>query len=305
MGEGRRWGKIDIILRDVLKRMTRPESVLTWVVVAVFVAAGAVLYLIAGDELLRDHLEGASSTISVAGSTTVLPLAVACAAEFHKGQRDAVVTVAGGGTDAGIEELAAGKIDIAMASRKVGEGEMEGLGASFEEHPIALDGVAIVVSRPIFEAGVDELSRHQVSAIYSGDVASWKELGGPDLEIVAVSRSHGSGTGEIFSERVATPGVSIYLDSGADVERYVARSDRAIGYIGLNLAFDEELGVIAYEGVVPSAASVRDGSYPLARTLYMYTLGEADPEEVAFLEFVTGEGGRSIAEDLGFVPISA
>lgn len=148
------------------------------------------------------------------------------------------------------------------------------------------------------------MSQDQLRAIYAGEIKSWKEIGGPDREIIAVSRSPGSGTGEIFSERVATPGSAVYRDSSAEVENYVAGSDRAIGYLGLNLVRDEDLGVVAYEGVVPSAETVKDGSYPLARTLYMYTEGDPDENERAYLDFVTGERGQTIAEELGFVPVS-
>ncbi|HPJ30383.1 MAG TPA: phosphate ABC transporter substrate-binding protein [Methanothrix sp.] len=285
--------------------MTRPESFLTWVVVAIFASAAAVLYIVeVEDPSLRDSGGEAASTLSVAGSTTVLPFAQACAHEFKPEDGGIVVNVTGGGTDAGLARLAAGTINIAMASRKVGDAEMEALGARLSEYPVARDGISIVVSRPIRDAGVDGLSSDQLAAIYTGGIANWKELGGPDREIVAVSRSPGSGTGEIFSERVATPGALVYLESGSEVEEYVAGSDRAIGYLGLSLARDEDLGIVAYEGVVPSAATVWDGTYPLARTLYMYTRGKPDDDEMAFLDFVTGERGQAIAEDLGFVPIS-
>ena len=283
----------------------RPESVMTWVVVAIFASAAAVLYIVGvEDPTLRDSGGEAASTLSVAGSTTVLPFAEACAREFNREDGGIVVNVTDGGTDAGLALLAAGKIDIAMASRRVGDSEMEALGGRLSEHPIARDGISIVVSRAIRDAGVVDLSSDQLSAIYAGSIANWKELGGPDREIVAVSRSHGSGTGEIFSERVATPGASVYLESSSEVEEYVAESDGAIGYLGLNLARDDDLGIVAYEGVVPSAATISDGSYPLTRTLYMYTWGEPDGNEMAFLEFVTGERGQAISEDLGFVPIS-
>jgi len=286
--------------------MMRPESVMTWIVVAIFVAAGAVFYIIGGDELaLRYSSGGEASNLSVAGSTTVLPFAEACAREFNREQMDVIATVAGGGTDAGLRRLAAGTADIAMTSRRVGNSEMEAPGGHLAEHPIARDAVSIVVSPSLREAGIDDLSQEQLRAIYSGEIKSWEELGGPDREIVAVSRSPGSGTGEIFSERVATPGVSVYRDSSAEVEEYVAGSDRAIGYLGLNIAQDEGLATIAYEGVVPSMETVKDGSYPLSRTLYMYTWGEPDDDERAFLEFVTGERGQAIAEELGFVPVSA
>lgn len=285
--------------------MAKPESVMTWVVVAIFVTAAAVFYLMGGEELaLRDSSGEAALTLSVAGSTTVLPLAEACALEFNRGQKDVVVNVTGGGSDAGIKRLAAGLADIAMTSRKVDDSEMEALGGQLTEHRIAQDAVSIVVSPSIREAGIDDLSQDQLRAIYTGEIKSWKELGGPDREIIAVSRSPGSGTGEIFSERVATPGAAVYRDSSAEVESYVAGSDRAIGYLGLNLARDEGLGVVAYEGVVPSAETVKDGSYPLARTLYMYTLGEPNENERAFLNFVLGERGQAIAGELGFVPVS-
>ena len=279
--------------------MARPESVMTWIVVAIFVAAGAIFYIMGGEELaLRDSNGGEASNVSVAGSTTVLPLAEACAREFNLGQKNVVVNVEGGGTDAGLRRLAAGTADIAMASRRVDAVEMEALGGNLAEHPIARDAVSIVVSPSIRESGIDDLSHDQLRAIYSGEITSWKELGGPDREIIAVSRSPGSGTGEIFSERVATPGVSVYRESSFEVEEFVAGSDRAIGYLGLNLAQDEDDATIAYEGVMPSAKTVKDGSYPLSRTLYMYTEAEPDGDERAFLELVTGERGQAIAEEL-------
>ena len=285
--------------------MMRPESIMTLVVVFVFMGAALVLFIIDGEDLVPvGRSSGESPALLVAGSSTILPFAEVCAQEFNKGDRDLSVRVSGGGTDAGISLLEAGEIDIAMASRKVSESEMERLDYHLEEHPIALDAVSIVVSRPIWDAGIDRLSHEQLSAIYSGGISNWKDLGGPDRGIVVVSRSPGSGTGEIFSEKVATPGVSVYMETSEEVERYLAGSDRAIGYLGLNLASDDYLGIVAYEGTVPSAETVRDGSYPLARTLYMYTWGEPDEGERAYLEFVTGKEGQAIAERVGFLPIS-
>jgi len=283
----------------------KPESVITWIVVAIFVAAGAVFYIIEGEDLaLGDSSRGEVSNLSVAGSTTVLPFAEACAQEFNRVQKDVVVYVAGGGTDAGLRLVAAGTADIAMTSRKVGDSEKETLGGKLAEHRIARDAISIVVSPSIREAGIDDLSSDQLRAIYSGEIENWRELGGPDRDIIAVSRSSGSGTGEIFSERVATPGAAVYRESSLEVEEFVAGSDGAIGYVGLNLARDEDVATIAYEGVTPSSETVKDGSYPLSRTLYMYTEGEPDDEERVFLEFVTGERGQAITEGMGFVPVS-
>ena len=77
----------------------------------------------------------------------------------------------------------------------------------------------------------------------------------------------------------------------------------AIGYLGLNYIMDGALAAIAFEGVEPSVETIKDGSYPLARELYMVTYGEPTEDAQAFLDFVTGDDGQAIAEELGFVSI--
>lgn len=217
--------------------------------VSPLIACLAIVSIISFSGCIDEEKEGAptqdAAAVSVAGSTTVMPLVEACAEEFNKIQNMVRVSVTGGGTDAGLDRLAAGLAEIAMASRKVDAAEMGDLGGHLAEHPIARDAVSIVVSQLIREAGIDELSQDQLRAIYTGEITNWKELGGPDREIIAVSRSPGSGTCEIFNERVTTPGVAVYRESSAEVEKYIAGSDRVIGYLGLNLIQDEDLGVVA------------------------------------------------------------
>jgi len=131
------------------------------------------------------------------------------------------------------------------------------------------------------------------------------------LPTSAIAREAGAGTRDLFNEVVMggidhdTPGADWYRSGNGEVWAMIASSEGAIGYLSLNYSKDGVVRAIAYDGVVPSAETVRDESYPLATTLSIYTLGEADPNERAFLDFVTGDRGRSIAEDLDFFPISA
>ncbi|HPE64400.1 MAG TPA: phosphate ABC transporter substrate-binding protein [Methanothrix sp.] len=250
-----------------------------------------------------------AAAVTVAGSTTVMPLAEASAEEFNKVQSDVRVSVTGGGSGVGIKNVAEGLADIAMASRQVKPEEIAAYGDRFEEYLVAYDAIAVVVSQPIYEAGVTELSQQQVAAIYSGEVSNWKDLGGPDEPIYVAAREVGSGTRDTFNEMVMgsveaeTLGVTTYHGSNAEVKTAVTSSDKAIGYVGMNYIEGGALRAVAYDGVMPSKETVKDGSYPLSRSLNFYTFGDPGPDAETFIEFVLSDEGQKIVEESGFVPI--
>ncbi len=239
-----------------------------------------------------------------------MPLVEACAEEFNRIQNEVHVSVTGGGSGVGIKNAAEGLAEIAMASREVKPDEIAVYGDSFVEYLVAYDAIAVVVSQPIYEAGVTDLSQDEVAAIYSGEVANWMDVGGPDERIYVVAREVGSGTRDTFNEMVMgsaeaeTLGVTTYHGSNAEVKTAVTNSDKAIGYVGMNYVEGGALRAVAYDGVMPSAETIKDGSYPLARELYMVTYGEPSEDVSTFLDFVTGEDGQAIAEELGFVSIN-
>ena len=272
----------------------KSKSVVTGVLMAAFLLAA-----------------GGAAALSVSGSTTVLPFGVQCAEEFNAAQSAVQVSVTGGGSGVGIKNVAEGISDVAMASRPVKDSEKEAYpDEEFVEILVAYDAVCIAVSQAVYDAGVTELSAEEVRAIYTGEITSWAQLGGDDEEIYVLGREVGSGTRDTFNEMVMgsdkaeTPGVTTSHGSNAEVKTAITSSDSAIGYLGLNYVLDGDLGVIAYEGVEPSSETVKDMSYPLARELYMVTYGESSEESQAFLDFVTGEDGQAIAEELGFVSIT-
>lgn len=260
-----------------------------------------------------EEKEVASATeatdVTVAGSTTVMPLVEACAEEFNGIQNEVHVSVTGGGSGVGIKNAAEGLADIAMASRQVKPDEIASYGDKFEEFRVAYDAIAVVVSQPIYEADVIALSQQQVAAIYSGEIVNWNEVGGPEEKIYVVAREVGSGTRDTFngmvmgSEEAETPGVTTYHGSNAEVKTAVTNSDKAIGYVGMNYVEGGALRAVAYEGVMPSAETIKDGSYPLSRALNLYTFGEPSPAAEKFIDFVLSDEGQDIVEESGFVPV--
>ena len=249
-------------------------------------------------------------TVTVTGSTTVMPFVEICAEEFNMMGYDIAVSVAGvGGSGVGVKNVAMGSSDVGMISREVNPEEIEVYGDNFSEVLIAYDAICVAVSKSIYEAGVTSLGQDQVKAIYEGKITNWEDLGGPDRDIFVVARLQGSGTGDLFNELVMgdlateAPGVDVNVLSNAEMKTAITASDKAIGYLGLNYVQEGDLRSVAYEGILPSIESIENRTYPLSRSLHLITWNEPEESERAFLEFVLGDEGQKIAEDVGFVSV--
>lgn len=251
----------------------------------------------------------AKETVKVSGSTTVLPLAEGGAEAFNSAQSDYEAIVTGGGTGVGMKNVAEGTSQIAMASREVTAEEISGFGDNFEENLVGYDGIVIAVSKQIYDAGVTSLTKEQVKKIYSGEINNWEEVGGPDELMLVVAREQGSGTRDTFNEdimddkKAETPGVNTVAGSNAEIRTALTGSDKAIGYLGFSYAEDGAVGMITLDGVKPTAETIKDGSYELARKLYFYTFGDATAGAQAFIDFMVGDEGQKVAEEYGFVPL--
>ncbi len=248
-------------------------------------------------------------TVTITGSTTVMPLVEICAEEFNMLQKNVMVTVSGvGGSGVGIKNVASGFSDIGMSSREIRADEIELYGDNFSEYLIGYDAICIAVSKSIYYSGVTKLTRDQLRAIYNGNVTNWKELGGPGREIFAVARMVGSGTGDLFNEMVMgdlkteTLGADTYTQNNAEMKTAITKSDKAIGYLGFNYVQDGNLSAVAYGGVFPTTESIRSDTYPLSRPLYVMTWDEPDEGERDFIDFLLGDEGQSIVEEIGFLP---
>jgi phosphate transport system substrate-binding protein len=259
------------------------------------------------------------TTIENKGSDTMVNLALAWAEAYQKEHPEVNLSVTGGGSGTGIASLQNGTADIANASRSMKEEEADDLrakGLEPVEHIVARDAIAVIVN---LSNPVQELTLQQVSDIYSGKINNWTEVGGEDRPIVRLSRETNSGTHVYFLETVLRLGDSenqtlfstdtLLLPSSVGILSEVRDNPNAIGYDGLGYVTDEvkTVALAANPGeayILPSAETVNQDLYPVARDLYMYTAGEVSPEVQDYLDWIMGAAAQAIVQELGFVPIN-
>jgi len=262
-------------------------------------------------------LPGAAVSIQNKGSDTMVNLALAWAEAYGLLRPEVQIAVTGGGSGTGLAALINGTVDMANASRAIKGEEIEQAqanGIEPVEHVVAGDAIAVVVhpSNP-----VSALTIAQISAIFSGQITNWREVGGEDRPIVLLSRESNSGTHVFFLEEVVRRGKqddrtlfspdTLLMPSSEGISTEVRQNPNAIGYDGLGYVTpDQKMVAVGGEGsayVLPTVATVLDGSYPIARGLYIYTVGEPQGAIRAYLDWIQGPNGQTIVERLGFVPL--
>jgi len=256
------------------------------------------------------------------GSDTMVNLALAWAEQYQQDQPQAILSVSGGGSGTGIASLINKTTDIANASRKIKSEEIanaQANGIEPVEFVVARDAIAIIVNP---NNPISQLSLQQLSDIYSGKINNWQELGGEDRPIVRLSRETNSGTHVYFLEQVLRLGDkndktlfstdTLLLPSSEVIGAEIRSNPNAIGYDGLGYV-TPDMKVVAVTDirgedpvfVYPSAESVNDGTYPIARDLYMYTAGEPHGFIKTYLEWIFTPQAQDIVTRLGFVPVQA
>jgi phosphate transport system substrate-binding protein len=262
-------------------------------------------------------------TVRMTGSDTMVNLAQAWAEAFGKDRPAISIPVKGGGSGVGIADLCAGKIDIATASRGMKPDERElakkNTGREPKEFIVGSDALAIYANKanPIAVISIDQLAE-----IYGtgGTITMWKDLGidnpaCPSGKIVRISRQNSSGTYAYFKEAVLgkhrdyKQGYTAQSGS-SDLIALISKTPCAIGYSGMGYRDDRLVKVLNVSprrgepSVEPTVTSAQDGSYPISRPLYLYTLGEPSGPVQEFIQWILSDQGQQIVEDQGYVPIS-
>jgi phosphate transport system substrate-binding protein len=259
-----------------------------------------------------------SAYIENKGSDTMVNLALAWAEEYQSNHSEISVSVTGGGSGTGIAALINGTVDIANASRKIKTEELTSAQekqGQVNEFVVARDAIAVIVH---LQNPVDQLTIQQLSDIYSGKINNWQEVGGADLPIVRLSRETNSGTHVYFLEEVLRLGNSenktlfstdtLLLPSSEGITKELIYNEHAIGYDGLGYV-TPEVKVLAVardeQGpyVLPSAETVDQGLYPIARELYMYTSGSPTGAVKDYIDWLLTPDAQKIVTELGFIPI--
>ena len=244
------------------------------------------------------------TTLSISGSTTVLPIASACAEAFMDAHPDVDVQVSGGGSGAGIKAMGEKVVSLAMASRELKDEEKTAY-PELQTVAVAKDGIAVIVNP---ENPVEALTLSQLKDIYTGTVSGWQDVGGETAKIEIVGRDSASGTREFFFEKVLHKEdftkFMLEKNSNGAVQQYVSQTPTAIGYVGMG--FEDGVKVVEIKSddgknSKPSIETVKSGGYPLSRELYFVTAGEPEGLAKEFLDFVLSADGQKIIEEQGFV----
>jgi len=258
------------------------------------------------------------NSIQVKGSDTMVNLGQAWAEKYMENNPGDFVAVTGGGSGTGFSSLISGTCDIAMSSRNIKDKEItlaKRRGINPNEIKVALDGLAVVVNP---KNTVSKLTLDQLAQIFTGKIASWKDLGGPDSKIVILSREVNSGTHVYFKEHVLRKGSpdgkeefapsALMLSSSQAIADEVAGNPEAIGYYGMGYISAKQKAVSVAgdqnsEYVTPTIDNVIKGKYPISRPLFLYTNGQPQGLVGKFVNFVLSKEGQEIVLKTDFVPV--
>jgi phosphate transport system substrate-binding protein len=263
---------------------------------------------------------GGRALIQNKGSDTLVNVAQAWAEAYKEVNPDVAVAVSGGGSGTGISAMINGTVGIANASRKMKEEEMEAArknGVEPIEFVVGYDALAVFLHK---DNPAESFTFEQLSTIYGegGGVDKWSQLGltvpgCSSDEIVRVSRQNNSGTYVYFKEAVLSEGRDYKLGSrdmhgSKDVVDLVSKTPCAIGYSGLAYATPEvKMPCIMKDSehpcVVPSTEAAVDGSYPIARPLFMYTRGQPEGAIKEYMEWILSDEGQCIIQEKGYAPM--
>lgn len=234
-----------------------------------------------------------SGTVSVNGSTTILPVAQSIADDFTSVQPDISVEIQGTGSSVGIKSVYDKSADIGAASRELKEEEKSW---GLTEHIIAYDGIAIAIhpSNPI-----TNLDKDSVKKIFSGEVTNWKDVGGNDSEIIVISREEGSGTRDAFKEILGIDDFvsnALISNSNGAVKTTLSSKENGIAYISLGIV-DDTVKAIDIDDIKPTIDTIKSGEYKVSRPLLMLTNGELSKATQSYLDFVLSEEGQKIVSE--------
>lgn len=259
----------------------------------------------------------AGDSIQNKGSDTMLEVAQSWAEAYYP---RASVEVSGGGSGVGISALIAGTVDIANCSRTMKEEEIAKAEAHEGGHPVeytvGYDALAIYVHK---DNPIEEISMEELKEVFGegGEITKWSELGvevagcGSDT-IQLAGRQSSSGTYEYFRESVLGKQgkyrLNINEQNGSRaLVQFVGNTPCAIGYSGMGYKTDRvkfvKVKVDSKAAIPPSAKAVHDGTYPIARPLFMYTPAQPAAHVKDYIDWVRGPEAQAMLEKIGYVPL--
>lgn len=253
-----------------------------------------------GAETGNNDSAALSGTLKMAGSTSMEKLANALSESFMAKNSGVTVTAEFIGSSAGIEALTGGSADIGNSSRALKDSE-KSKGAV--ENVVAIDGIAVVTDK---NNKADDLTKQQLTDIYTGKIKNWSEVGGDSGAIVVIGREAGSGTRGAFEEILGIEDACTYaneLDSTGAVMAKVASTPGAIGYVSLDVV-DDTVKALKLDGVEATPKNIIAGDYFLSRPFVMATMGPIEEQNdvvKAWFDYIKSDEGKQIIEKIGLI----
>ncbi len=243
---------------------------------------------------------GKSGSVTTDGSTSMEKVMGMLGEQYMADNEGVTFTYNPTGSSPGIKAALDGTCDIGLSSRYLKDEEKsEGL----VETILAYDGIAVIVNN---ENTVADLTVEQIAKIYTGEITNWSEVGGADGEIVLIGREAGSGTRDGFESITDTENTCQYrqeLTTTGAVITAVESNPAAIGYASL-ASVEDSVKALAVDGVTPSEATVKDGSYAIQRPFVLVTKEGVELSETAqdFFSYITSGEANELISSAGVVP---
>ncbi|MBL4816456.1 MAG: phosphate ABC transporter substrate-binding protein [Shewanella sp.] len=265
----------------------------------------AIFTLLMSSPLIADDLSAfdkMSGQLNIAGGTAHIPVMKKAARHIMGHNPDIRITIAGGGSGVGVQQVANGLVDIGNTGRALKNQEMN---LGLNSFAFAIDGVAVIIHP---DNPVDDLSQQQIIAIYQGKITNWREVGGHDRQIHLFSRDEASGTRSVFSKKLLKgaplAGNANIVPSNGAMKTAVSQDVAAIGYSSVGY-IDEMVKAPTYNQIKPSQEACASGEYPVVRRLYMNTKGAPEGLTQAFIDYIYSKQGAQLIQASGYIALDA
>lgn len=248
-------------------------------------------------------LEG---TITAAGSSALKPLVDEASQKFIEKNPNVSITVDAGGSGEGLKQVSEGTVTIGNSDVSAEEKLDADQAKELVDHQVCVVTMAPIVNKDVTEAGVKDLSTDQLIGIFTGQITNWKDVGGPDEDIVLVTRPSSSGTRATF-EKYALNGnaeaenKSMETDDSGVLLKNVSDTKGAIGYVALSYLVDnKDVDAVSIDGVAPTLENTYSGTYKVWTMEHMYTKGKGSKADKAFIKYIMSDDFAKTCEKLGY-----
>ena len=244
--------------------------------------------------------------ITAAGSSALKPLVDEASQKFIEKNPNVSITVDAGGSGEGLKQVSEGTVTIGNSDVSAEEKLDADQAKELVDHQVCVVTMAPIVNKDVTEAGVKDLSTDQLIGIFTGQITNWKDVGGPDEDIVLVTRPSSSGTRATF-EKYALNGnaeaenKSMETDDSGVLLKNVSDTKGAIGYVALSYLVDnKDVDAVSIDGVAPTLENTYNGTYKVWTMEHMYTKGKGSKADKAFIKYIMSDDFAKTCEKLGY-----